>query len=61
MTYDVLKPSAGYLDAVFRALNGDGGDRLQEILNGNGVVISTADRAEYEVKTLEGIPLECPN
>jgi hypothetical protein len=52
---------AGYilaLDAVFRAFNGDGGQRLQEILNQEIIIVRAADRAEYEEKKREGlIPL----
>jgi len=49
---------AGYifaLDAVLKDLNGDGGERLQEILNRKIVIIRSADRAEYEEKKRQGL------
>jgi hypothetical protein len=43
------------LDAVLKALNGDGGERLQEILNSKIGIIRSADRAEHEEKKLRGL------
>lgn len=49
---------AGYnfsLDAVLKALNGDGCKRLLEILDGRVTIIRREDRAEYEKKRGEGV------
>jgi len=49
---------AGYnfgLDAVLKALNGDGGQGLQEILDGRVTIIRAEDRVEYEKRRGEGV------
>ena len=45
-------------DSVLRALNGDGGERLQQVLNKEIVIIRPADQAEHEEKMQQGtLPL----
>jgi hypothetical protein len=43
------------LHAVLSAFNGDGGERLQEILNGEVLIIRPADHAEFEAKKEQGL------
>jgi hypothetical protein len=43
------------LDAVLRALRGDGGQRLRELLDREIIIIRPADRAECQAKIAQGL------
>jgi len=43
------------LDAVLKAFRGDGGERLQEILDREVIIVRPADRQEYVDKIQQGL------
>ena len=43
------------LDAILKALRGDGGERLQKILAKEIIIVRPADRQEYEDKIRQGL------